>query len=146
MLPAGSIAGFLHVQSKIDLVGEHLDMTLRLHAAAHDAERFPRFAVLHHESGNDGVKWAFARRVNIRVLRVHREKFAAILKHESKTRHNDAAAHAAIIALNERDHVAFVIRRAHVDRIAMIERRVGAISAGSGLRDLRAPASTVLAA
>jgi hypothetical protein len=55
------------------------------------------------------------------VLRVHREKLAAILKHESKTRHDDPAAHPAIIALYQRDHVAFIIRSAHVNRIALIE-------------------------
>src|SRR5262249_27157693 len=104
MLPPGRVPGFLDVQTKINLVCEHLYMTLRLHAAAHDTECFPRFAVFHHESGNNGVKWTFPRRVNIRVLRVHREKFSAILKHESQTRHNDPTAHPAIIALNERDH------------------------------------------
>src|SRR3954447_2814273 len=105
MLPAGPVACFLDIQTKINLVCEHLYMTLRLHAASHDTESFPRFTVFHHESRNNGVKRAFARRVNIRVLRVHREKFAAILKHETQTWHNDPAAHAAIIALNERDHV-----------------------------------------
>src|SRR4029077_1389524 len=108
MLPAGRIPGFLNVQTKINLVCEHLYMTLRLHPAAHDTESFPRFAVFHYESRNNGVKWTFARRVNIRVLRIHREKLAAILKHESKTRYNDPAAHPAIIALDERHHVAFI--------------------------------------
>src|SRR5882724_12911749 len=97
-------------------------MTLRLHPATHDAKRFPRLAVLHHETGNDGVKWTFARRVNIRVSRLHREKFAPILKHESKPRHDNAAAHASIIALNQANHVAFVIRGAEVDRVALIQR------------------------
>src|SRR5256885_17229002 len=36
MLPARRVAGFLHVQTEIDLVCEHLGMTLRLHPAAHD--------------------------------------------------------------------------------------------------------------
>src|SRR4029450_7351571 len=113
MLPAGRVPGFLDVQTKINLVCEHLYMALRLHAATHDAESFPRFAVFHHESGNNGLKRAFTRRVNIRVLRVHREKLAAILKHESKTRHDDPATHPAIIALDERDHVALIISSAH---------------------------------
>ena len=51
--------------------------------------------------GNDGVKRPFARRVNIGVARLHREKFAAILKHKAEPGHDDAAAHAAIVALNE---------------------------------------------
>src|SRR6266404_9838876 len=105
MLPARSITGFLHVQTKIDLVCEHLHVTLRLHAAAHDTECFPWFAIFHHETWNNGVKRTFARRVNIRVSWIHRKKFTTILKHEAEAGHHDPAAHAAIIALNQRDHV-----------------------------------------
>src|SRR5580765_2722828 len=126
MLPARRVPGFLHIQTKINLVCEDLYMTLRLHAAAHDTESFPRFAVFHHESWNNGVKRALTGRVDIRVLWVHRKKLAAILKHESKTRHNDPAAHPAIIALDERHHVAFIVRSAHVNRVAIIYKRTGA--------------------
>src|SRR5438046_9462944 len=63
MLPARRVPGFLNVQTKINLVCEHLYMTLRLHAAAHDTESFPGFAVFHDKSRNDGVKRAFTRRV-----------------------------------------------------------------------------------
>src|SRR4029077_9332996 len=105
MLPAGRVAGFLDVQTKINLVCEHLHMTLRLHAAAHDTESFPRFAVFHHESWNNGVKRALTGRINVRVLRVHREKLAAILKHEPQAGHDDTAAHSTIIALDERYHI-----------------------------------------
>src|SRR5438046_4474025 len=132
MLPSGRVPCFLNVQTKINLVCEHLYMTLRLHAAAHDTESFPRFTVFHHESGNNGVKRSFTRRVNIRVLRVHREKFSAIVKHESKTWHDDPAAHPAIIALYQRHHVAFIIRSAQVNRIALIERRVAGFDLFSG--------------
>src|SRR6266705_2059317 len=104
MLPAGRVPGFLDVQTKINLVCEHLYMTLRLHAAAHDTESFPRFTVFHHESGNEGVKRAFTRRVNIRVLRVHREKFSAILKHESTSPTQNPADHAERTPLDQRFH------------------------------------------
>src|SRR6476659_4696800 len=124
MLPAGRIPGFLNVQTKINLVCEHLYMTLRLHATAHDTESFPRFAVFHHESWNNRVKRALTGRVDICMLWVHRKKLTAILKHKSKTRHHDPAAHPAIIALDERDHVAFIVRGAHVNRVALIKRRI----------------------
>src|SRR5207237_3954490 len=101
MLPARSVAGFLHIQTEIDLVGEHLHVTLRLHTAAHDTECFPRFSIFHHKPRDNRVKGAFARSVNVRMLRVHGEKFSAILKHEPESGHDDAAAHPAIIALNE---------------------------------------------
>src|SRR6267143_2424733 len=96
-------------------------MTLGLHAAAHDTERFPSLTVFHHETRNNGVERTFARRVNIRVIRIHRKKFTTILKHEPEAGHYDPAAHPAIIALNERHHVAFVISRAHVNRVPLIE-------------------------
>src|SRR6187200_2634678 len=126
MLPPGRVPGFLYVQTKIDLVCEHLHVALGLHAASHDTESFPRFAVFHHESGNDGVKRTFTRRVYIGVLRIHREKLASILKHESESRHYNPAAHPAIIALDKRHHVAFIIGSAHVNLIAVIYKRTGA--------------------
>src|SRR5438045_9307905 len=99
-------------------------MTLRLHAAAHDAERFPRYAIFRDEPGADGVKWTLARRVNVRMLRIHREKFATVLKHEAKAGNNNAAAHTAVIALDERDHVSFIIGGTQVNRVALIQRRI----------------------
>ena len=94
-------------------------MTLRLHVAAHDAEGEPRLFVLHREARNDGVKGTFARRINIRVARLHREKLTAILKHEAESRHDDAAAHAAEITLNQAHHISLIIRGAHVDGVAL---------------------------
>src|ERR1700694_1530482 len=70
VLPARGVARFLYIQAEVDLIGEDLHVTLRLHSAAHDAERLPRFAILHDESWNDGVKRALARRVNVGVLRI----------------------------------------------------------------------------
>ena len=121
VVPARRVAGFLHIQTKVNLVSEYLHVSLRLHIATHHAECFPWFAIFHHEPWNDGVKRAFSRRVNIRVLRVHGKKFAPILKHEAKTRHDDPTAHAAIITLDERDHIAFIVRRAEINRVALIQ-------------------------
>src|SRR5437588_10348773 len=103
-------------------------MPLWLHAAAHHTECFPRLAVFHHESRNNGVKRTFARRVNVRVSRIHRKKFAAILKHEAEAGHHDSAAHPAIIALNQRYHVALVISRAQVNRVPLIERWIASLT------------------
>ena len=73
------------------------------------------------------MKRAFARRVNVRVARLHREKFAAILKHEAESGNNDAAAHPAIIALNQANHVALIIGGTEVNRVALIQRRISRI-------------------
>src|ERR1051326_7946606 len=93
MLPAGRITRLLDVQSEIDLVGQHLHVSLRLHSAAHHAECFPGLSIFKHKTGYYRVKRALPRRVYIRVSRLHRKKFVAILKHESKSRHDNAAAH-----------------------------------------------------
>src|SRR5437867_2055778 len=102
-------------------------MTLRLHAAAHYAECFPRLPIFHHESWNNGVKRTFTRRINVRVRRLHRKKFATILKHKPEPRHDDPAAHPAIIALNQRHHVTLVVGGAQVNRVALIECRAASL-------------------
>ena len=50
VIPARRVAGFLHVHAEVDDVAQHLDMTLWLHVAAHQAERHEGLAVLHHEA------------------------------------------------------------------------------------------------
>src|SRR5438045_4632827 len=122
MLPACSVARFLRIQTKIDLIGQDLNVSLWLHPASHHPERFPRFSILHHESRNDGVKRTFAWRVDVGMARLHREKLATILKHEAESRYNDSAAHAAIVTLNERFHITLVVRRAHVNGVAVVDR------------------------
>src|SRR2546428_623051 len=42
VLPAGGVTGLLHVHAEVDLIDEDLDMSLRLHCAAHYAEAHPR--------------------------------------------------------------------------------------------------------
>src|SRR6266513_1825593 len=121
VLPARSVTCFLHVQTKIDLIRQDLNVPLRLHSTAHHAERFPRFSISHHKTRNDGVDGTFARRVNVGVVGFHRDTLAAILKHEAESRHNDPTAHAAVITLNERDHIALIVRRAHVNSVAVID-------------------------
>jgi hypothetical protein len=61
------------------------------------------------------------------MTRIHGKEFATILKHESESRHHDAAAHSAIIALNERDHVAFIIGGTQIDRVTLIQGRIAGL-------------------
>src|SRR5438270_6388396 len=93
-------------------------MALWLHAATHHSKGFPWFAIFHDEARNDGVKRPFSWRVDVGVARLHREEFTAILKHEAEPGNHDAATHPAIIALDERNHVALIIGRAHINSIA----------------------------
>src|SRR5207244_12632967 len=109
--------------TEIELVADHLVVPLPLHAAAHDAKCFPWFPIFHDETRNNGVKRPFAWRVNVRVTRIHRKKFTAILKHETQTKHYDPAAHAAIIALYERYHVALLASCAVLKRMDLLDSR-----------------------
>ena len=57
------IARLLEVHPEVDVVDQHLHLSLRLHGPAHDPESHPGLAVLHHESRDDGVERPLAGRV-----------------------------------------------------------------------------------
>lgn len=46
----------LHVHAKVDEVGQHLRVPLRLHVATHHTEAQPRLTVLHDKPRDNGVK------------------------------------------------------------------------------------------
>ena len=128
VLPVRGVAGFLEVHAEVDLVYEHLDMARRWHAAAHEAEGFPGPAVLQDETGDDGLKRAFAGRVEIGLAGFEGAPLAAVLKREAEAGRNDAAAHAAVVGLDEGDPVARGVGGAEVDRVAGAEgRRAGVV-------------------
>src|SRR5687768_14783419 len=109
MLPARSIAGLLEAHSEIDHVRQHLHMPLWLHPATHHAKGQQWLLVFHDEARDDRLEWTLARRVDIGVSGLHRKQFAAILEHKAEPGNNNAASHAAIIALDQADHVAFIV-------------------------------------
>src|SRR5438132_796388 len=84
MLNARRIAGFLQVHSEIDQVENDLDMTLRLHLPAHDAKAHEWLAIFCDEGRNDRMKWAFVRRVAVRLAFFEVKKRSAILECKAK--------------------------------------------------------------
>ena len=66
---ARGVAGGLQVQVVVDEVDDDLHVALRLHVAAHHAEREPGLAVAQREGGDDGLERAPARRVDVRDAR-----------------------------------------------------------------------------
>lgn len=54
-LESGSIQSFLRIHAEVDGVQQHLQVTLRLHEAAHYAERADCLAILAQEAGDNGV-------------------------------------------------------------------------------------------
>ena len=128
VLPVRGVAGFPEVHAEVDLVYEHLDRARRWHAAAHEAEGFPGPAVLQDETGDDGLKRAFAGRVDIGLAGFEGAPLAAVLKREAEAGRNDAAAHAAVVGLDEGDPVARGVGGAEVERVAGAEgRRAGVV-------------------
>ena len=70
MVEPRRIAGLLIVHPEIDQVDDDLDVTLGLHAAAHQTEGGVGRAVPPHECRDDGVEGPFARLEGVRVLGV----------------------------------------------------------------------------
>src|ERR1700730_12092934 len=116
-------------------------MALRLHVTSHHAKSEPRFALLHHESRNEGVERTFARRIHIGMSRLHGKQFTSILKSEAETGDDDAGAHAAIITLNDRNHITVLVRNTEISGITLRKLAgAGVIMSSSALLIDKAPA------
>ena len=130
VLPARAVAGFLRVEAVVDHVDDDLGLSLRLHAAAHDAIGHPRLSVLAGEAGDDGVEGALAGGVDVGVAVGQGEQFAAVLEHEAqrpavRAVGRQAAAHAAIVGLDPADHHAVAVGDAEIGGVALRRRIAG---------------------
>lgn len=85
MVPARAVGRSLHVQPVIHAVHDDLCLSLRLHVAAQHAERDPRYAILRRKARNNGLERAFARRIDVRVPILEREKLPTVLEHEAES-------------------------------------------------------------
>src|SRR5690606_12632715 len=112
---ARRVAGLLQVHAEVDEVAQDLDLALRLHVAAHDAESEQGAAGPRRKARNNSMKGPLAGRVGVRVRRIERERRAAVLQAEAIARHGDAGAEAVIVALDQRDHVAVSVGRCEID-------------------------------
>ncbi|MNT02266.1 hypothetical protein D3C72_1367560 [compost metagenome] len=96
-------------------------MSLWLHRAAHHAEAGIRLAALGDEGRNDGLERTLARCVAIGMVLLQHEHLAAILQDEAQPRRRHAAAHAAVVGLDQRHHHAVGVGHGHVDRVALFQ-------------------------
>mmetsp|Transcript_19740 Transcript_19740/g.78614 ORF Transcript_19740/g.78614 Transcript_19740/m.78614 type:complete len:568 (+) Transcript_19740:124-1827(+) len=110
------VARLLQAEAVIDEIRDDLRLALRLHEAAHDAEREPRLVVLEGEARHDGVVRPLPRRVDVGVVLLEREQSAAVLQREAADR--ELRAEAVVVGLDERDHVAVLRRGGQVGRVA----------------------------
>src|SRR5258708_14195767 len=86
-------------------VNQHADVSLqlsmRLHVAANQAEAHLRGTVSGQETGDDGVKRTPAGRDAVGAAGIERETVAAILQRQAPARHDDTRAEAHEITLDE---------------------------------------------
>src|SRR5688500_9812692 len=89
-LPPGGIEALLWVHVVVHRVDHHLQVSLRLHKAAHYAEWSNRLPLARQEAGDDRVVRTLARLDMIRVRRIYAEAVPSVLEADSRTRHYHA--------------------------------------------------------
>src|SRR5262249_20191390 len=115
------LAGLLDVHAEVDQVNQYLDLALRLHVTAHDAETEPRSTIPGHERGDDRVERTLVRLQAIEMLRIEREQRAAILQGEAEPARHQSRTETEIVALDQRHTVAVLVDHREIDGITAAE-------------------------
>ncbi len=126
------VARFLQVHVEVDEVHDDLRMRLRLHRAAHHAEAEPRLAVLRDEGRDDGVEGPLARGIGIELAVPQIEQLAPALQAEPQSRRTQPRPEAPEVALDQRHHVAVLVRHREVNRVSLLEDRVSRLDPHGG--------------
>lgn len=123
------IQRLLRVQFADNLAQQDLDVSLRLHEAAHDAKGRVQRAVLEvgRHGWDDGVIWPLSGLQLVRVVGVEREVCAAVLEGEAAALGDDARAEAAVVGVDEGGGVAVRVGHGEVDGVAALEGRRGEV-------------------
>src|SRR5271166_3394530 len=114
----------LDVHVVVNNIRNKLRMSKRLIEAAHDAKANVLLAVL-HERGNDGVERALATGKRIGRRGIEREKASAVLQGESHAHHGHVRSKVVVVALDEREDIAFAIDDGEVSGVAGAKRSWG---------------------
>ena len=124
VLPARGVARRLGLQPIVDHVDDDLGLALRLHGAAHHAERHPGLAVPDRETGDDGLEGPLARRIDVGMAVGQGEQLAPVLEHEAQRLRpivrRQARAHAAIVGLDPADHHPVAVGDAEIGGVAVV--------------------------
>src|SRR5467141_1383473 len=108
------------IEAVVDDVDQDLGLKLRLAVAAHRSvqEPWPPFVRGHRR--DEGVPRALLRLESIGVARIEAEVAAAVLQQHSSPLGDDAGAEVESDALDERDEISLLVRRAHIDGVAAV--------------------------
>ena len=114
----GRLDRLLGIHAELHEVEENLDVTLRLHVAAHHAVREPRLSLPGDERGNDGVERPLVRRQPVGMAFGQHESGAPVLEHDAGARDDDARSEIAVDRVDEGHHVAVGVGHGQVDGLA----------------------------
>src|SRR3569833_1662965 len=95
--------------------GKHRRLRLRLAVAAHGAIDHDPVVLQARQRGIERVKWLLAWFKRINMLRIERERAAAVLPVDASPGQHHAAAKLVVDALYERHGPAFVVDHSHPD-------------------------------
>ena len=93
--------------------------------AAFQTQRGVRFAVFENHAGHQRMHAALMRADAVGMIFIERKQMAAILQNNSGLRLDDARAEAHEVALNERNQIAFAVRRGDILRVRAAWARSG---------------------
>ena len=113
------VTGFLQVHAEIDQVDDDLGVRLGLHTSSHDTKAEPRFAIARDKSGNNCMERSLPRLEYIEVPCLQRKQLAAILEVESQLHGHHARSHAAVVTLDQGNHVSVAIGDRQIDCVTM---------------------------
>src|SRR6266542_5848054 len=96
-VPTRSVERRLRVEAVVDLIDDHLEVTLRLHVAPHHAERADGTVSFGQERGDDGVEGPLSGREDVRLRLVQREAVASVLDGDPRTGDDNTAAEPLVV-------------------------------------------------
>ena len=119
-LPARRIQGGLGIEVIVDCIQEDLELPLGLHESPHDAKGPYRTAVFRQEAGNDGMVRFLSRPDAVITGQIHGEVVSPVTEGNAIPRHDDTRPETIVVALDERNHIAFAIGAAQVNGTATV--------------------------
>src|SRR5262249_25627669 len=113
---ASGLESFLNVESVVGDIGHELRMSLGLIETTHNAKP-DADSVLLHESWNDRVQRPLAGLHPVGMILYEIKERATVLQHEPCSRRYQPGAKTHVVALNQRDDIAFRIDDTEIDGV-----------------------------